>query len=171
MGRLTGNADWLERVAGVEPGRARGHASVLASRLRLGELIFVRWALVVVHFERELYSDPEQDLSGLWWHLASRYQEVSPPQARRAPDYASKIHLGTAPVYYQNYLLGTLAASQIRAALPAREGGSLVDERGAGQFLRERIFRPGALYPWDELMRRVTGSPLGAEAFLRDFAG
>jgi len=173
MGRLTADADWLERVAGVEAGRARSH--VPASRLRLGELIFVRWALVVVSFERELYRDPAQDLDALWWRLASRYQEVTPPEGRRAPDYASKIHLGTAPVYYQNYLLGTLAASQFRAALPAGAGGGggggLVGNRAAGVFLRERIFRPGALYPWGQLMRRVTGSPLGPEAFLHDFAG
>jgi len=124
-------------------------------------------------FERELYRDPVQDLNGLWWSLVSRLQEVRPPEGRCAPDYASKIHLGTVPVYYQNYLLGTLAASQIRAALPARAGAEsgLAGDRGAGAFLRERVFGPGARYPWNELLRRATGAPLGPKAFLRQFVG
>ena len=173
MGRLTGEADWLVKLAGVGEKQAQDLAGALAARLRLGELLFVRWALVVVSFERELYRDPAQDLNGLWWSLVTRLQEVRPPEERRAPDYASKIHLGTVPVYYQNYLLGTLAASQIRAALPARAGAEsgLAGDRGAGAFLRERVFGPGARYPWNELLRRATGAPLDPEAFLRQFAG
>ena len=35
--------------------------------------------------------------------------------ARPAPDWAAKIHLTVAPVYYQNYLYGELFASQLAA--------------------------------------------------------
>ncbi|MGE5597898.1 MAG: M2 family metallopeptidase, partial [Bacteroidota bacterium] len=117
MGRLTENAAWLEESAGAPGSEARAAAAGLARQQRLGELIFVRWGLVMVYFEREMYRDPGQNLNALWWRLVRDLQFVTPPEGRDAPDYASKIHLGTAPVYYHNYLLGALTASQIAAAL------------------------------------------------------
>ena len=33
---------------------------------RLGMLIFVRWVLVVVNFERAMYQNPDRDLNTLW---------------------------------------------------------------------------------------------------------
>jgi peptidyl-dipeptidase A len=173
MGRLTTSPGWLVRQAGV-PWREIQHiAGLLAAHLRLAELIFVRWGLVVVRFERELYRDPSQDLKALWWDLVRRLQQLAPPEGRDAPDYASKIHLGTAPVYYQNYLLGTLAASQLgKALLEAGQGrAGLVGDLEAGAFLRERVFAVGARYPWNEMLRQATGRALSAEAFLADFAG
>lgn len=170
MGRLTRNADWLHRAAGVDRAEAEAAAGAVARQLRLGELIFVRWGLVMVYFERAMYRDPGQDLNGLWWDLVRRLQLIAPPAGRDAPDYASKIHLGIAPVYYHNYLLGTLAASQIKAALKAAgcaEG--LAGDAAAGRFLRERIFAPGARHHWRELLARATGEGLTAKYFVQDF--
>ncbi|MGE5530274.1 MAG: M2 family metallopeptidase [Patescibacteria group bacterium] len=171
MGRLTGSADWLHRQAGVAEDEARAAAASLADRLRLGELIIIRWGLVMVYFERELYRDPGQDLNGLWWRLVKELQLVTPPEGRHAPDWASKIHLGTVPVYYHNYILGALAASQIKAALlkvgSGREG--LAGDRAAGEFLRERIFAVGMRYPWQETLRRALGEGLTPEYFVREF--
>jgi peptidyl-dipeptidase A len=172
MGRLTSSAGWLARQAGVEEREAQEISGLLAAHLSLGELIFMRWGLVMVRFERELYRDPEQDLNALWWGLVRRLQQLAPPEGRDAPDYANKIHLGTAPVYYQNCLLGTLTASQLREALKAAGAGSegLVGELKAGEFLRQRVFEAGARYPWNEMLRRATGRPLSADAFLAEFA-
>ena len=41
----------------------------------------------------------------------------APAEGRTAPDWASKIHLAVAPVYYQSYLLGELLASQLDQAV------------------------------------------------------
>jgi peptidyl-dipeptidase A len=173
MGRLTASADWLVRQAGVPEREAQAMAGLLSAHLRLAELIFVRWGLVVVRFERELYRDPGQDLNALWRELVRRLQRLTLPEGRDAPDYASKIHLGTAPVYYQNYLMGTLAASQIgKALLEAGEGrAGLVGDLEAGAFLRQRVFAVGARYPWNEMLRQATGQTLSAGPFLADFAG
>ncbi|MGQ9780498.1 MAG: M2 family metallopeptidase [Bacillota bacterium] len=168
--RLTKSADWLHRQLGVAREEAAAAAGALRKHLRLAALIFIRWGLVMVYFEREMYRDPEQDLNRLWWELVRELQLITPPEGRDAPDYASKIHLGTAPVYYHNYLLGTLAASQIWAALRAigcSEG--LVGDRAAGDFLRERIFKVGARFHWNEMLRRATGKRLSAEYFAAEF--
>ena len=67
----------------------------------------------MVHFERALYRDRESDLNELWWRLVERFQGVSRPEGRDAPDWAAKVHFGVAPVYYQNYLLGEVLAAQL----------------------------------------------------------
>ena len=36
--------------------------------------MFARWALVMLHFEKALYANPEQDLNKLWWDIVERYQ-------------------------------------------------------------------------------------------------
>ena len=51
---------------------------------------------------------------GTWWSATSC---VRRPDGRHAPDWAAKIHLAAAPVYYQNYLYGELFASQLDATL------------------------------------------------------
>ncbi len=97
------------------------------------------------------------------------------PRGRDAPDWAAKIHLAVAPVYYHNYLLGELIASQLGAAL-RREvlgGGAASGWAGRGElgdFLRERMFTPGASVHWQALLQQATGSRLTPDAFLEEFA-
>ena len=123
----------------------------------------------MTNFERSLYADPDADLDTLWWDLVERYQLVRRPDGRHAPDWAAKIHLAAAPVYYQNYLYGELFASQLDATLAARTGG-LVDRRAAGALLRDDVFAPGASLRWDELVERATGEPLTAAHLARQLA-
>jgi peptidyl-dipeptidase A len=128
----------------------------------------------MTNFERALYADPESDLDTLWWDLVERYQLVHRPDtdvdgaaARRdAPDWAAKIHLAVAPVYYQNYLYGELFASQLQATLHERAGG-MVDRTDAGELMVREVFAPGASKRWDRLVVDATGAPLSADAFAR----
>ena len=76
-------------------------------------MIFSRWCQVMLRFEKALYDNPEQDLNRVWWDLVEKYQEVKRPEGRNPPDYASKIHIATVPVYYQNYMLGQLFNSPV----------------------------------------------------------
>lgn len=165
MGRLTKDATWLSRYAALSPDQASDLAGAARQQLARGQLIFVRWGLVMVHFERELYRDPDQDLNALWLETVRRLQRVEPPTGRNEPDWAAKIHIGTAPVYYQNYILGELVASQLAHSL----GESWTADPRTGAFLQESLFRPGARSPWPELIRLATGEPLNPEYFARQF--
>ena len=120
----------------------------------------------MTNFERALYADPDADLDARWWELVERHQLVTRPDGRRAPDWAAKIHLAAAPVYYQNYLYGELFASQLDATLRSRAGG-LVDRPAAGALLRDDVFAPGASLRWDALVERATGEPLTAKYLAR----
>jgi peptidyl-dipeptidase A len=161
FGRLVRDPEWLGGVAQVPPGELDGLRRRLAAARRASLLVFARWVLVVTHFERRLYADPDADLDAAWWQLVERYQGVRRPAGRRQPDWAAKIHLAVVPVYYQNYLYGELFASQLETALTARAGG-FVARREAGRFLADAVFAPGATHRWDRLIEAATGEPLSA---------
>lgn len=169
MGRLVGDAEWLERVLGIDPDSVAAMATDLRAARAAELLVFTRWALVMTNFERSLYADPESDLEARWWELVERYQLVAAPAERSNPDWAAKIHVACVPVYYHTYLYGQLVASQLAATLQ-RECGGLVDRPAAGKLLTERVFAPGLSVRWDRLVEQATGEPLTAEHFGRDIA-
>ena len=176
LGRLSRNADWLVRYAGVPDDEARPAAAALDRARAAGLLVAARWELVMCHFERALYRDPEQDLNALWWELVSRLQLVPKPAGRDAPDWAAKVHLSVAPVYYQNYLLGEMTASQLQAHLLDEviggdgDGvwGRYVSSPAVGRHLDERLYRTGASLDWRETIERATGGPLEPTAFVAE---
>ncbi|MCS7015116.1 MAG: M2 family metallopeptidase [Gemmatales bacterium] len=138
-------------------------------------LIFSRWCQVMLRFEKEMYANPEQDLNRLWWDLVEKYQLVRRPEGRNAPDYASKIHIVSAPCYYHNYMLGEMFACQLHHAI-AREvlrttpdKALYVHRKEVGDFLKQKVFGPGRSMTWQELTRFATGEDLSPQAFARDF--
>ncbi len=172
--RLAGDPRWL-RAMGVSVPDAEKFAAASHKLDRNQLLIFSRWCQVVFRFEMALYDNPEQDLNRVWWDLVEKYQEVKRPEGRNQPDYASKIHIATAPVYYQSYMLGQLFASQVHHAI-AREvlhgadpaTAVYVGKPAVGQFMRERVFEPGCTLDWNQLTRHATGAELNSKAFAED---
>jgi peptidyl-dipeptidase A len=162
FGSLAWRREWLERILGV----SSREGAELEPRLRAARavelMVFTRWVLVMNTFERALYANPDGDLDTLWWDLVSRYQLVTPPDGRRAPDWAAKIHIAVSPVYYHTYLYGAIVALQLAAALDSEIGG-LVDRPEAGALIGERLFAPGQSVRWDHLVEEATGSPLRVE--------
>lgn len=179
FGRISKDRRFLAEIAGADPAAAAGASGAAQEELRADELIFLRWAMVVVHFERELYRNPGGDLSTVWWDLVERFQGLRRPEGRTGPDWASKIHIATSPVYYQNYILGELTASQIQQHILSKvlhagaDGGlgSLIGRREVGDFLREKVFQPGRRGHWQEMLRHATGSPLEASHWVEEVSG
>ncbi len=135
-----------------------------AASLKRRQLIFSRWVLVMTAFESALYRNPAQDLNLLWWDLVEKIQKIPRPAGREGKwDWATKYHLGLAPVYYFSYLLGELFASSLlqKFVLPTP---------AAGQFLQKHLFAPGDRLPWNLLVQEVTGAPLTPDAWLEAFS-
>lgn len=169
FGALAGRREWLEQVLEVDAGEAAALEEKLHAARASELLVFTRWVLVMTGFERKLYADPEADLDTVWWDLVSRYQLVVPPASRKAPDWAAKIHVAVAPVYYHTYLYGSIVASQLHDALRAEAGG-VVDRPDSGRLLAERLFAPGMSMRWDRLVEEATGFSLSVDALAREVA-
>jgi peptidyl-dipeptidase A len=169
FGRLVRDPEWLGAVAGVAKPDLEALVPQLERARRASLLTFARWVLVMTHFERSLYADPDADLTARWWELVERFQLLTRPDGREAPDWAAKIHVALAPVYYQNYLYGELVASQLQSTLRARAGG-IVDRPQAGALLVDELFAPGLRVRWDALIEQVTGEPLTARHLAAELA-
>lgn len=178
FGRLSKNPHWLVRYAGAPAGEAKAKSEAMGRATRGQLLVQTRWMLVMCHMERALYRDPGQDLDTLWWNLVEKYQGLTRPEGRSEPDWASKIHFSVAPVYYHNYLLGEMTASQLQAWLLADVlgGGAAAWERyiaspEVGKALRERYYALGRRWNWRDTIARATGKPLDVDAYVAELAG
>jgi peptidyl-dipeptidase A len=158
------NPEWLSRIVGLASTAAHKLGPRLAAQDTASLLAFVRWCLTITRFERGFYADPDQDLNRLWWDLEERYQHIPRPEGRDAPDWAAKVHVATAPVYYQKYLLGRLFSAQLARKMDADMGGWWEGRPKSGEYVKRALFMPGATYAWPELVERVTGQRLGVEA-------
>lgn len=176
FGRLSRNAAWMQQMLQLSDEQRAEIEKVSEKYATLKQLIFVRWATVMYEFEKELYRNPDQDLNSLWWDLVEKYQLVKRPEGRGEPDWAAKIHFTIAPVYYHNYVLGELLASQLHhrivhkvLGLESDKDVSYVGQRKVGDFLRTKVFAPGATYQWNDMIARATGEPLNPEYFVAQF--
>ena len=178
FGRLSKRAPWLRRWAGADERELERHAEQVERAVRRQLLVQSRWEMVMVHMERALYQDPEQDLRALWWRLVERFQGVRCPGGRHEPDWAAKIHFSVAPVYYHNYQLGEMLASQLQDHLLRRVLGGgrdvwdrYVNSSDVGVFLERELYAPGKRWDWRELTRRATGRALESRPFVAELAG
>jgi peptidyl-dipeptidase A len=170
-GRMSKNPEWLIKIAGLSAPDAHRLSAGALKTLRSEMLIFLRWAITLIRFERELYRNSQADLNRLWWEYVKRFQKVTPPENRDRPDWAAKIHLASSPVYYQNYVLGELMASQLlqHIHLDVVKSESYVGNAGVGTYLVEKVFKPGAREDWNSMLLRASGVRLNPEHFIAQF--
>lgn len=170
-GRMSKSPEWLTSIAGVPAAHAQRVSASALKTLRSEMLIFLRWAITLVRFERELYRDSNQNLNRLWWEYVERFQKVTPPPDRDQADWASKTHLANSPAYYQNYVLGELMASQLLNFIRSEivKSDSYAGHPAVGQYLVEKVFKPGARYDWNTMLKRATGADLNPAHFIAQF--
>jgi len=184
FGALAKNGLWLEKYADVPTDKITGVSKAAREQRLREQLIFARWSLVMMNFEREFYQDPDQDLQKLWWDIVERYQMLTRPEERdERPeerdehDWATKIHLVMVPVYYHNYIMGEMYAAQLRSKLAEMAGHTghpagldFAGRKDFGEFLINEVFMPGMSMPWPELVEASTGQRLNPSAFARELS-
>jgi len=173
FGRLALDPGWIRAALGIGDDEMPGLEESLGRSLRARQLIFARWTQVMFRFERELYRDPDRDLNALWWDLVERYQQIRRPEGRDEPDWAAKIHIVSSPVYYHNYMLGEMIASQLHHCVRTRCGGgdgrSIYGNLAVGEFFRDKVYRDGSSAVWTEHIEHVTGEPLRPKYFVAQY--
>jgi peptidyl-dipeptidase A len=172
FGAKAREADWMIAFAAVDSGKTKAAKKALQKQRIREQLIFCRWTIVMLNFEKALYEQAEtsspETLAALWWDTVEKYQFLKRPAAKgnEKPDWASKPHFVIAPVYYHNYMLGELFAAQLRETIGAKHNGGIGKE--FGKELREKVFAPGQRYEWQTFVKQATGEPLSAKAFAEE---
>jgi len=166
------NISFIKKYCNITEDEAKNISENITKKLKLRELVFFRWSRVMFNFERELYKNPEQNLNELWWNIVKKYQDIN--FSRDKPDWASKIHIVSAPVYYHNYILGELLASQIKNylaknILKQEELKNSDYNKEVGEYFKNEIFMLGKKYKWDELIEKATKEKLTPKYFIEEF--
>lgn len=173
FGRNSKNLSFIKKYCDVEEKETEKLEKETIKASRLKQLVFSRWSQVMFNFERELYKNPEQNLNELWWNLVKKHQLLD--FSRNKPDWAAKIHIAHAPVYYHNYFLGELLASQINHYIVKNilKENSLnnVDysHKEVGDYLKDKIFSVGSKFIWNEMIEKATGEKLTPKYFVEQF--
>lgn len=172
FGALAQNPSWMVFYAGADPKRVKEVQMAILEQRRRELLIFARWTMVMLYFEKAFYEDPSRDLNKLWWDFVENFQMLKRPVDRNHPDWAAKPHFTIAPVYYHNYMLGELFAAQLRHVLVGLSGHkgpvselSFNGRKEFGTFLKDKVFNPGRSIPWSSYVKAVTGEPLTSKYF------
>jgi peptidyl-dipeptidase A len=176
FGRLSRNAAWMQQMLMLSQEQRKEIEQVSWKYTKFQQILFARWAMVMYHFEKQLYANPDQDLNHLWWDLVEKYQLIKRPPGPVDAGWASKLHFTTAPCYYHNYMLGEILASQLHhhivhevLGLESDDNVSYVGDTRVGNYLRQNVFEPGARYHWNEMIQRATGEPLTPKYFVEQF--
>jgi peptidyl-dipeptidase A len=176
FGQMTSNPAWLETEINLSKTETDAISNGSKKHTALSKFIFSRWALVVYHFEKDLYADPEQDMNKLWWNLVERYQMLKKPEGRNEPDWASKPHIVSQSCQYHNYMLGEMLASQIKNYILKTHGKKSVDfdasclkNKELGKYFIEKLYAPGLSVPWTILIKNATGQELSTEYFTKEY--
>jgi len=171
FGRLATDPHWMLDMGIIDAKESGKITDDSRKALRLQMLVFSRWAQVMYRFEKSMYENPDQNLNQLWWNMVEKYQMMAKPEGRDMPDWATKIHVALYPCYYHNYLLGELLASQLYYYITTNvaKSQSFAGEKAVGNYLREKVFMPGARYYWNDMIEKATGEKLTAKYYAKQF--
>lgn len=164
LGYTVLDPEWLAHV-GLGPEEAREALSA-----GMGPwLSYLRTRSAHALFEYEAYANPGADLDAVCGATEARLlgctYDATPRWAGEPNAWYSRY-----PVYWQNYVLADLVASQINHDLKRRFGG-LWRRPDALAFVREQYWAPGAAVDWQEKLRLGTGQGLAIDALVADLTG
>lgn len=173
FGRLSKNGEFLHLYCDIDAKTAKQIDILAKQQIASNLLVFARWVLIMTHFEQAMYQQPDIDLNSFWWDCVEKYQWVNRISDRNKPDWASKLHLACAPVYYQNYILGEMTASQLLHHLQTflkTENEKFLTSSQTGEWLKNSLFSQGAKLPWEQTLEYATGEHLNPKYFANDLS-
>lgn len=178
LSRMTGYSNWVLSMGILSVSQAGDLRGTYLEQLKKEQIFWLRWGIMVYEFEKEMYSNPEQDLSALWIRLVNEYLSVELGDERLGKaDWAAETYFVLAPCSFHNLILGEIWASQMihyfccsdpRNGLESNP--NFVGNERIGQHLKKYVFEQGASKTWEEVTIDATGKPLSLDAFLSQFA-
>ena len=166
---------WLGEVAAFDEKADKEVGLIMQHFWEVDRLFRIRKQMVKADFEREIYSNPDQDLDRLWSELNYKYLGIRYPDEKGACFWATDKYLTSLPCYIQNYILADIVAAQLKHAIDSRvlDGGSLkiCNNKKVGEYLITNLFRYGDMVSWEKLIEKSTGEPLRAQYYVSGLIG
>lgn len=143
-----------------------------AIRLNADELTYLVHVIVRYELERDLIGGKikVRDLPKIWKEKYQSYLGIIPENDGEG--VLQDIHWAAGYVgYFPTYFLSNLWAAQLAAAIE-KEMGSLEQLTAEGRFdqinhwLKEKVYRFGAIYSSEELIESATGEPLSSKYYI-----
>lgn len=131
------------------------------------DLNFTRKMLLYITFEKQMYANPNQDLSKLWHSLIKKYLFKNPPPELNN-EWTNIEHFLNYPAYLPNYFKAGMMLAQIHETAE-KKLGNLTQNKNTAEFFRTKLFRFGKSIDEDELVRRFCGKHLSVNAFCDQF--
>ena len=176
FGGYASNVNWMKESLNLSNKEVKKIKKTVERNAKLSKLIFARWSMVVFNFERNLYENPDQDLNKLWWDLVEKYQFIKRPDSPVGAEWATKMHIANYPVYYQNYQLGEIFASQVLNFVAENfykdvnmKEATFWNNPQAGEYLKKQIYSVGKKLEWNEMIKNATGEYLTAKYFVEQY--
>lgn len=136
-----------------------------AKSLGKEESTFVGSSMAIIDFERNMYENPDQDLKKLWKDMGVKYKGRS-EKDEATNEWATIPHFLSHPAYYQNYFRASLIKAQLYDGL-TKKLGKLTENKDTAKYLDENVFQYGGSKTDDEILEKVTGKKLNADAFCK----
>lgn len=163
MDIICNSKEWLEKYAYLP----KDLAMKTEDNHKRDAQTFVRSYLRYIEFEKNLYQDPEQDLSGLWWDLNEKYMGIPKPDDTSLADWADVTDYISSPVYKPNYILAQVIAAQLHNILVSRND-SIIGNENTAKFFNNELFKAGATLDEKELLLQVTGEELNPSYYINN---
>lgn len=151
FGYVTGDRSWLTWFGLDEAAAERIQASSIVPRMQ-----GMRQRAMSALFEYRMYDDPRQDLDGLFGQMEA---DTLGCVRDDTPRWAANAWYASYPVYWQNYVLAAVLASQIHSAATRKFGG-LHGSREAFEHVMAMYIKPGATVSWRDRLRLGTGNDM-----------
>ena len=161
MTEFSKNPQWLKKYKQVNPDSLKKSASKNAVYFTA----YIRFFLAQSMMEMEVYKNPDQDLGELYNKVMKKYLLIEKPSRR--PYQLTDNMIVSYPVYQHNYLFGEIIAWQVHAALEKKFGNNFPFSKQTGKYLKEKLYRDGEYYPWQQRMKNATGTELDVDGFIR----
>jgi len=172
---LAYDQNWLNDELGFDQ-KTKDEVGLILQHFReVDQLFRIRKQMVMAEFEREIYSNPEQDLDHLWQELNLKYLDIRYPDEKGACFWATNKYFMSLSCYVQNYILADIVAAQLKHAIDVKvlreQTQAMKGNKLVGEYLKANLFSYGDLYPWEKLIEKSTGELLNSQYFVNELIG
>ena len=168
--RMTADYNWLKYEIDLNPEKARQEFLIQQQIWIIDRLFRCRKLLVLAEFERQIYSDSDQNLSNLWYELNQKYLGIHPPEEVCEADWAYNNYITSLSCTIQNSLLAEVFAAQLKNTIEKKSlhdaNSNYQNNLDFGLFMISNLYKYGNVVPWEQLIEKATGEKLNSSYFI-----